>query len=151
MFMADKEIPLIRATKTAQKNVLLDPNGFFVIELDRNNKDIRVEYYSNVYKNKKIVSGVLETVFLGKKADELCDTIEKNVILVAAMTSKRWDAKKWREQAGSMYLLGAITENVPIYVQMLADNPLYWGKSWLAGVPLLTDDYAPVDTLRNPI
>jgi len=77
--MADKEIPLIRAKKTAQRDVKLDPNGFFVIELDRKNKDIRVEYYSNVYRNNKIVSGVLEMIFVGKKADELCDTIAENV------------------------------------------------------------------------
>jgi hypothetical protein len=77
--MADKEIPLIKAEKTARKDVILDPNGFFVIELDRNKMDIRVEYYSNVYRNNKIVSGILELVFIGKKADELCDTIAKNV------------------------------------------------------------------------
>lgn len=77
--MVDKEIPLIRAKKVSQKDVILDPNGFFVIELDRKNNDIRIEYYSNVYKNKKIVSGILEMVFVGKKADELCDTIAKNV------------------------------------------------------------------------
>ncbi len=77
--MADKEIPLIRANKIPKKDVILDPNGFFVIELDRMKMDIRVEYYSNVYKNKKIVSGILEMVFVGKKADELCDTIAKHV------------------------------------------------------------------------
>jgi hypothetical protein len=77
--MADKEIPLIRAKKTAQRDVILDPNGFFVIELDRKNLDIRVEYYSNVYKNEKIVSGVLKMIFVGKKADELSDTIAQNV------------------------------------------------------------------------
>jgi hypothetical protein len=78
-YLVDKEIPLIIAKKTAQRDVILDPNGFFVIELDRKNQDIRVEYYSNVYKNEKIVSGVLEIVFVGKKADELCDTIAQNV------------------------------------------------------------------------
>ena len=77
--MKDKEIPLIQAKKTSQRDVILDPNGFFVIELDIKNKKIRVEYYSNVYKNKRIVSGILEMVFVGNKADELCDTIEKNV------------------------------------------------------------------------
>ena len=77
--MADKEIPLIKAKKVSKKDVILDPKGFFVIELDRKNKDIRVEYYSNVYKNKKIVSGILEMVFIGKKADEICDSIAENV------------------------------------------------------------------------
>ena len=77
--MADKEIPLIKAKKISQKDVILDPNGFFVIELDRIQDDIRVEYYSNVYRGKRIVSGILEKVFSGKKADSLCDTIVKNV------------------------------------------------------------------------
>lgn len=77
--MVNKEIPLIRAKKGSQKDVILDPNGFFIIELDKKNKYIRAEYYSNVYKNKKIVSGILKMVFVGKKADELCDTIVKNV------------------------------------------------------------------------
>jgi hypothetical protein len=77
--MIDKEIPLIKAKKTPKKDIILDPNGFFVIEVDRKQKIIRVEYYSNVYKNKKIVSGILKKVFSGNKADALCDTIVKNV------------------------------------------------------------------------
>ena len=77
--MVDKEIPLIKAKKISQKDVILDPNGFFVIEIDRIQDDIRVEYYSNVYRGKRIVSGILEKVFSGKKADSLCDTIVKNV------------------------------------------------------------------------
>lgn len=77
--MVDKEIPLIKAKKISQKDVILDPNGFFVIEIDKKQDDIRVEYYSNVYRGKRIVSGILEKVFSGKKADSLCDTIVKNV------------------------------------------------------------------------
>ena len=77
--MVNRKIPLIKAVKTSEKDVKLDPNGFFVIELDKKDKQIRVEYYSNVYKGKKIVSGVLEKVFVGKKTDALCDIISKNV------------------------------------------------------------------------
>ena len=77
--MVDKEIPLIKAVKTPQRDVILDPNGFFVIELNKENKEIRVEYYSNVYKGEKIVSGKLQKVFVGNKADALSDTIVKNV------------------------------------------------------------------------
>ena len=73
--MVEKKIPLIKAKKTPRKDVILDPNGFFVIEIDRKQKEIRIEYYSNVYKNKKIVSGKLEKVFIGNKADALSDTI----------------------------------------------------------------------------
>jgi hypothetical protein len=32
-----------------------------------------------VYKKNRIVSGILEKVFIGDKADALCDTIVKNV------------------------------------------------------------------------
>jgi hypothetical protein len=75
--MADKEVPLIEAKKTAEKDVVLDPNGFFVIELFKSG--IRVEYYSNVYKEKRIVSGHLQKVFTGIKADALSDTIAQHV------------------------------------------------------------------------
>ena len=71
--MPDKEVPLINAKKTIEKDVILDPQGFFVIEVDT--KAIHVEYYSNVYKNKRIVSGILQKVFIGIKADALSDTI----------------------------------------------------------------------------
>ena len=77
--MVDKEIPLIKAKKTPEKDVTLDPNGFFVIEINRERKQIHVEYYSNVYKDNRIVSGKLEKVFSGDKADALCDTITKHV------------------------------------------------------------------------
>ena len=77
--MVEKTVPLIDAEKTKQKDVKLDPAGFFVIEIDKKEKKIRVEYFSNVYKNKKIVSGNLKKVFIGKKADALSDTIVKNV------------------------------------------------------------------------
>ncbi len=75
--MVDKEIPLIKAKKTIEKDVVLDPSGFFVIEVDT--KQIRVEYYSNVYKNNRIASGILEKVFTGTKADGLSDTIALHV------------------------------------------------------------------------
>ncbi|HIH29003.1 MAG TPA: DUF4346 domain-containing protein [Thermoplasmata archaeon] len=71
--MKDREIPLIKAKKTAEKDVILDSQGFFVIDVD--SKTIRVEYYSNVYKDKRIVSGILQKVFTGTKADALSDTI----------------------------------------------------------------------------
>ena len=75
--MVDKEVPLIKAEKTLKKDVALDSEGFFVIEV--RNKEIIVEYYSNVYKDKRIVSGKLKKVFSGEKADALSDTIVKNV------------------------------------------------------------------------
>ena len=77
--MADKEVPLIQAEKTLRKDVILDPEGFFIIEIDKKNHQIRIEYYSNVYKDNKIVSGSLKMVFSGYKADALSDTISKKV------------------------------------------------------------------------
>lgn len=77
--MVDKKVPLIEAVKTAEKEVNLDKKGFFVIEVDIQENKIRVEYYSNVYKKERIVSGNLEKVFIGSKADALSDTIAKNV------------------------------------------------------------------------
>lgn len=77
--MVDKEVPLFKAEKIKEKDVNLDSNGFFVIEIDQKQSQIRVEYYSNVYKKEKIVSGNLQMVFEGKKADALSDTIAKQV------------------------------------------------------------------------
>jgi len=77
--MVDKKVPLIKAVKTPEKDVILDPNGFFIIELDRNEKKIRVEYYLNVYRKERIVSGNLQKVFIGDKTNALCDTIVKHV------------------------------------------------------------------------
>ncbi len=76
--MSDKQVPLIQAKKTPQKDVILDPEGFFVIEIIKN-KEIQVEYYSNVYKNNRIVSGILEKVFVGTKADALSDSIAQYI------------------------------------------------------------------------
>ena len=75
--MVDKEVPLIKAEKTPQKDIFLDPQGFFVIEIY--GKEIRVEYYSNIYRDNKIVSGNLEKVFSGLKADALSDTIIRHI------------------------------------------------------------------------
>ena len=77
--MKHREVPLVVAQKTKRKDVVLDPRGFFVIELDRKRSLIRVEYYSNVYKGKQIVSGKLEKVFTGARADALSDTIAHHI------------------------------------------------------------------------
>ena len=78
--MDRKDVPLIEAVKTAEKDVVLDQNGFFVIELRE--KKIYVEYYANVYRNDRIVSGNLKMVFMGTKADALSDTIAQHVPLL---------------------------------------------------------------------
>ena len=72
-----RDVPFFEAEKTPQKDVTLDPGGFFIIEVKK--KTIKVEYYSNVYRDKKIVSGRLEKVFSGTTADALCDTIARHI------------------------------------------------------------------------
>jgi hypothetical protein len=75
--MVDRDVPVYVAMKTKEKDVLLDPAGFFVIELSSDG--IRVEYYSNVYRDGRIASGLLEAVFTGRRADALSDTIAARV------------------------------------------------------------------------
>lgn len=75
--MVDKEVPLIKAEKTLQKDVILDKAGFFIIEVHE--KEIIIEYYTNVYRVNKIISGNLEKVFSGNKADSLSDTIVRHI------------------------------------------------------------------------
>ena len=72
-----KEVPVIPAVKTPEKDVVLDPKGFFIIEVIKDS--IRVEYYRNVVKDGRIVTGELEMVFTGRRADALCDTIARYV------------------------------------------------------------------------
>jgi len=78
--MVKKDIPVISAEKTKRKDVILDPKGFFVIEVRDN--AIFVEYYANVYKNETIVSGSIQKVFTGTNADAICDTIAAQVPLL---------------------------------------------------------------------
>ena len=77
--MADKTIPLITAQKTPASEVKLDPAGFFVIEVDHTKHLIRVEWYDNVTKNNRIVSGKLHKVIIGDSADAICDTLAKEI------------------------------------------------------------------------
>ena len=75
--MENKDIPVIVAEKTSQKDIVLDPRGFFIIEVV--NDVIRVEYYTNVVKNGRIVSGNIQSIFTGVKADAICDTIARYI------------------------------------------------------------------------
>ncbi|MEM0493293.1 MAG: hypothetical protein QXS02_05015 [Candidatus Thermoplasmatota archaeon] len=71
------DIPLIEAVKTPAKDVVLDPAGFFVIEVRKGR--IVAEYYENVYKEGRIVSGKLKMIFMGDRADAVSDTIAKHI------------------------------------------------------------------------
>ncbi|MCL6591419.1 MAG: fused MFS/spermidine synthase [Firmicutes bacterium] len=77
------------------------------------------------------------------------DTLERNMILVATMDKERWDVVTWRKKAEDLHNSGAIAEFVPIYATVLVDETQM--GDWMAKIPILTDDYAPVDTLKNPL
>ena len=66
---------VIKAEKTPQRDVKLDPKGFFTITLE--NQEIVVEYYNDL--NKKVGLNKPDKIFLGEKAAALCDTIVKHV------------------------------------------------------------------------
>jgi hypothetical protein len=68
-----KEIPVIYADGNYTLKKELDPNGFFVIEI-RENK-IFVEYYKNVIRDNRIVSGELIKIFNGDNAEKLSNAI----------------------------------------------------------------------------
>lgn len=76
-FKDTPNVPIIPAKKTKKEDIILDTKGFFVIELVGN--QIQVEFYHNVVKNDRIVSGKLSKVFTGKSAAALCDTIARNI------------------------------------------------------------------------
>ncbi|HHW13074.1 MAG TPA: fused MFS/spermidine synthase [Firmicutes bacterium] len=83
--------------------------------------------------------------------DGVSDTAEQNIILIAT-TDPRYRSKTvWEEQAEELFARGMIEEEVPLFVRNLVDDPLVFQEAWLADVPLLTDDYAPVDTLKHPL
>ena len=72
-----KEIPVIEADATYDTKKHLDHNGFFLIKLIENT--ISVEYYANVIRNKKVVSGTLQMIFTGSDAERLSNAIEHHV------------------------------------------------------------------------
>lgn len=75
--MGKNEIPLIEAKKTPRKEVILDPKGFFIIEVHPDS--IMVEFYENVKRDDRIISGKLRKVFTGSHADALSDTIAHHI------------------------------------------------------------------------
>lgn len=81
----------------------------------------------------------------------LDDIYEQNITLIATVNPDYQPKAVWQSKARQFHAQQLITEDVPTFVQTLVDDPLVFQETWLAGVPLLTDDYAPVDTLKNPL
>jgi len=79
------------------------------------------------------------------------DVFPRNVILIAGNAGERWDKGDWQARAQSLEQQGLLGEEVRPFTDSLAEDPAYWRPDRLADAILLTDDYAPVDTLRSPL
>ncbi|MGE5598196.1 MAG: hypothetical protein ACM3XS_02300, partial [Bacteroidota bacterium] len=79
------------------------------------------------------------------------DSLIRNVILIAGTTGTRWTKDDWKARAASLELQGLLREPVEPFLESLAEDPRYWRPDKLADAALLTDDYAPVDTLQSPL
>lgn len=75
-----------------------------------------------------------------------------NVILVAAAReSLDWDRTAWCAEAERLESEGLLGEPVSAYAARLLEEPWARDPTRLRDVPLLTDDFAPVDTLQPPL
>jgi dihydropteroate synthase len=72
-----KEIPVIDADASSTTKKHIDQNGFFLIKLIESK--ISVEYYANVIRNNKVVSGKLQMIFTGSDAERVSNAIEHHV------------------------------------------------------------------------
>ncbi|MGE5606983.1 MAG: spermidine synthase, partial [Bacteroidota bacterium] len=79
------------------------------------------------------------------------DELERNVILVATMNQEFWNGKIWQDRAEEFQEQGFIKEEVANYVKTVVNNSLVLNMIRNTKVPVLTDNYAPVDTLQHPL
>ena len=75
--MSSRKVRVIEAQKIAEKHMVMDPVGFVVIELYDGR--VHVEFYENVMRDGRIVSGRLCFVVEGKNASALCDSFALEV------------------------------------------------------------------------
>ena len=63
------------------RRMVQDPSGFFILFLDKERKEIVVEFYEGVVKDKKkgkkVGTGKLRLVVCGRDAEALCHTISR--------------------------------------------------------------------------
>lgn len=76
---------------------------------------------------------------------------ERNLIVIATRTPAPWSKQTWHARAESLMASGAVKEDVAAFALDLVEDPILLNPRNLADVPLLTDDFAPVDTLQRPI
>lgn len=79
------------------------------------------------------------------------DQVERNVVLVATMNQEYWNQGAWHERAWEYQKQGLVKEEVTTYTESLVSNSLTAEMIRKYKVPILTDDYAPVDTLQHPL
>jgi spermidine synthase len=74
--------------------------------------------------------------------------IERNNILLATRDSARRRSEEWISQAAQLTRRGAVSEAVTSYAGQLVEEARMQRAAGAPGAVLLTDDYAPVDTLQ---
>lgn len=79
------------------------------------------------------------------------DEFERNVILVATMNQEFWNEKVWQDRAEVFQEQGLIKEEVANYAKTVVKNSVVQKMIRATKVPVLSDDYAPVDTLQHPL
>lgn len=79
------------------------------------------------------------------------DELERNVILVATMNQELWNGKIWQDRAEAFQEQGLIKEKVANYAKTVVKNSVMHKMIRATKVPVLSDDYAPVDTLQHPL
>jgi len=75
------KVEILEATKT--KRMVKDPSGFFTIFVDKPRKEIVVEFYEQVLKEKsdKVATGKLGLVVCGTSAEAICHTIAREELV----------------------------------------------------------------------
>jgi tetrahydromethanopterin S-methyltransferase subunit A len=75
------KVEILEATKS--KRMVKDPSGFFTIFVDKSRKEIVVEFYEEVIKEKgkKVGTGKLGLVVCGTTAEAICHTIAREELV----------------------------------------------------------------------
>lgn len=79
------------------------------------------------------------------------DISDRNVILIATMNPEYWDETDWHERGKILQEQAIIKECVTEFTETKINNSLIVEMIRTEKVPILSDDYAPVDTLQHPL
>jgi spermidine synthase len=75
----------------------------------------------------------------------------RNVILVSTPGASRWSKDDWTGKAAALRADGILKEDLMVGAQSLVDEAEFWREPPCRDAPVLTDDYAPVDTLQHEL